>query len=192
MTSPAPPPEPRPSAQAPTSDPRAAAVLAPVVVGCMVAVVLGVYGGLHEPTGFSINLSGFSSGMYVKSWLVTVSALLAITQLGSAVLIYRGNGASWMPALHRWSGRAAVLLSVPVVVHCLFALGFQASSPRVLIHSVLGCLFYGAFVTKMMTLTRRGLPGWVLPLVGAVTFTALIGLWLTSALWAFGEQGLHL
>jgi len=27
--------------------------------------------------------------------------------------------------------------------------------------------------------------------VGGVTFTALIGLWLTSALWVFGNTGLH-
>lgn len=174
------------------TDPKAATLVAPVLVGCLVAVALGVYGAVHQPTGFSINVSGFSSGVYVKSWLVTVSALLAITQLATASLLYRGNTASWVPALHRWSGRVAVLLTVPVVVHCLFALGFEASSPRVLIHSLLGCLFYGAFVTKMMTLTRRGLPGWVLPAVGGVTFTALIGLWLTSALWAFGNQGLHL
>jgi len=136
----------------------AGSLLAPLVVGCLVALVLGVYGGVHKPTGFSIDLSGFSSGQYVKSWLVTVAALFAIIQLTSAKLMYAGT-VSWMAGLHRWSGRVAVLLTVPVVVHYLYALGFQAATPRGLIHSLLGCVFYGAFVAKMMALTRRGLPG---------------------------------
>ena len=62
---------------------------------------------------------------------------------------------------------------------------------RVLIHSVAGCIFYGAFVTKMLSLSRRGMPGWLLPVTGGLTFTALIVLWLTSALWVFGTHGLH-
>jgi hypothetical protein len=52
---------------------------------------------------------------------------------------------SWIGALHRWSGRAAVLLTVPVAVHCLYALGFEGGEPRVLVHSLFGCFFYGAF-----------------------------------------------
>ena len=58
-------------------------------------------------------------------------------------------------------------------------------------HSAAGCIFYGAFVTKMLSLSRRGMPGWLLPVTGGLTFTALIVLWLTSALWVFGTQGLH-
>jgi hypothetical protein len=43
----------------------------------------------------------------------------------------------------------------------------------------------------MLVLTKRGLAGWVLPLFGGLVFTALIGLWSTSALWFFGSQGVH-
>lgn len=180
-----------PHSSPPSPDPRAGAVVAPLLLGCGVAVALGVYGSLHEPTGFSINLSGFSSGTYAKSWLVTLAALLAVSQLVSARMLYTGATMSWLPGLHRWSGRVAVLLTVPVLVHCLYALGFAGYSPRVLIHSVAGCIFYGAFVTKMLSLSRRGMPGWLLPVTGGLTFTALIVLWLTSALWVFGTQGLH-
>lgn len=35
---------------------------------------------------------------------------------------------------------------------------------------------------KMLVLTRRGLPGWALPVIGGLVFTGLVGLWLTSAL----------
>ncbi|HEY1966725.1 MAG TPA: DUF6529 family protein [Pseudonocardia sp.] len=165
--------------------------MTPLLVGCVVALTLGIYGHLHEPTGFSINLAGFSSGQYVKSWLVTAAGLLAIIQLATARLMYSGNAAGWVPSLHRWSGRAAVILTVPVVVHCLFALGFQTDTPRVLAHSVLGCVFYGAFVAKMLSLTKPGVPGWALPVLGGITFAGLIGLWLTSALWVFSTKGFH-
>ena len=175
-----------------TSDPKAANILVTLAAGCVVALLLGVYGRLHEPTGYSVNLIGFSSGAYAKAWLATLAALLGVVQLFSARIMYSGGGApAWVSTLHRWSGRIAVLLTVPVVVHCLYALGFEAYSPRVLVHSLLGCLFYGAFVSKMLTLTRRGLPGWMLPVLGGVLFTALIGLWLTSAVWLFDVKGLH-
>jgi hypothetical protein len=45
-----------------------------------------------------------------------------------------------MPVVHRWSGRIAILLTVPVIIHCIYALGFGTYSARVLAHSVLGCL----------------------------------------------------
>ena len=62
---------------------------------------------------------------------------------------------AWVGAVHRWSGRAAVLISVPVAVHCLYALGFQAFDGRVITHSLFGCFLYGAFVFKMLILTQR-------------------------------------
>jgi hypothetical protein len=62
----------------------------------------------------------------------------------------------------------------------------------VLAHSVLGCLFYGAFVAKMLSLVRRDkMPRWVLPVPGGVVFVSLIALWATSALWLFATKGVH-
>jgi hypothetical protein len=126
----------------------------------------------------------------VKSWLVTIATVLAIVQLISALMMWgKIPGPSWAATLHRWSGRIAVLVTVPVVVHCLYALGFQTASPRVLIHSVLGCFFYGAFVVKMLLLRKEDLPGWVLPAIGGGVLAGLVGLWLTSALWFFTTFG---
>jgi hypothetical protein len=96
----------------------------------------------------------------------------------------------WIGTLHRWSGRAAVLVVVPVAVHCLYAAGFQYGQPRVLLHSLLGCFFFGAFFVKMLLLTRSGLPGWALPVIGGAVFTALTCLWLTGSLWFFTTFGL--
>jgi hypothetical protein len=169
-------------------------LLVPVAVGLAVAVGLGVYGGLHEPTGASVNVAGFSGPLAAKAWLTTGAALLGLVQLGSALVMWGkvpGVAApSWIGALHRWSGRAAVLLAVPVAVHCLYAAGFQYGQPRVLAHSLLGCFFFGAFFAKMLLLTRSGLPSWALPVIGGTVFTALCGLWLSAALWFFTTFGL--
>jgi hypothetical protein len=174
-----------------------AALLVAVVIGVAISVGLGVYGRLHQPTFTAINIAGFSSGLTAKVWLATIAFLFALIQLVSALIMYGRfpgvrHAPSWTGGLHRWSGRIAVLVSVPVAVHCLYALGFDPSSPRVLAHSLLGCFFYGAFATKMIILNRPKTPGWSLPLLGGLVFTALTALWLTSALWFFSTQGVHL
>jgi hypothetical protein len=167
----------------------------PLLGGLALAVVLGVYGRLHEPGAIAVDVAGFSGPAYVKAWLTTLAALLAVVQLVSALTMYGRLGhasPSWVSTLHRWSGRLAVLVTVPVVVHCLYAFGFEYDSPRVLAHSLAGCVFYGAFATKMLSLPRRDVPGWTLPVVGGVVFTALVALWLTAALWLFTTRGVHL
>ena len=173
---------------------RTAVLVVPVAIGIAVAVGLGVYGRLHEPALVAVNVAGFSSPIVVKSWLATAAFVLALVQLGSALVMWGkipGVAApSWIGGLHRWSGRLAVLVTVPVAVHCLYALGFDFSAPRALVHSLLGCFFYGVFVTKMLALSRPNLPDWSLPVIGGLTFSALTGLWLTASVWFFTTKGL--
>jgi hypothetical protein len=83
-----------------------------------------------------------------------------------------------------------VLVTVPVAVHCLYALGLQYGEPRVLVHSIAGCFFYGAFTAKMLQLGSPGAPRWSLPVLGGSVFTALVTLWLTSSVWFFTTSGL--
>ena len=186
-----------PTAQMPTQAVRTPSsgigVLIAVVLGAIVAVGLGVFGKVHEPQFFSISVAGFSSGTAVKAWLATLAVTLALFQLASAFAMYRlipgGKAPSWIGTAHVWSGRLAVLASVPVAVHCLYALGFQSGDNRVLFHSLFGCFFYGVFVTKMILLTRKGLRAWVIPVVGGLLFFGLVYVWLTSALWFFQTTG---
>jgi hypothetical protein len=173
----------------------AGTLLVPFLIGGAVAVALGAYGQLHEPTLVAVNLAGFSGPLAAKTWLATGAVVLAIVQLVSALAMYAKLGITapyWTGLLHRWSGRAAFLLSVPVAIHCLYAVGFQSYSPRVLIHSLLGCFFFGAFTAKMLILSRKGVPGWALPVFGGLVFTALVGIWLTSSLWFFTTFGVKL
>jgi Family of unknown function (DUF6529) len=166
----------------------------PALIGCVVALTIGLYGKLHHATGIAVSIAGFSSPGSVKAWLATVAAVLALVQVGSALVMYgkvpRVSAPSWTGGLHKWSGRIAFIASVPVAVHCVYALGFADYSTRVLIHSILGCLFFGAFTVKMLVLPKRGMPGWVLPVLGAVVFAALILIWFTSAYWFFSTFGI--
>jgi hypothetical protein len=176
------------------SRPPVAPLLVPFAVGAAVSVALGVYGRLHQPTGFAIGVAGFSGPLAMKAWLTTGAVVLAIVQLLSALAMYGRLGSTvpgWVGVLHRWSGRGAFLLTVPVAFHCLYSLGLGFDSPRVLVHSVLGCFFYGVFTAKMLTLTRRGLPGWALPLLGGLAFATLAGLWVTASLFFFTTFGPH-
>jgi hypothetical protein len=178
------------SLPSPTSS--AAKLMVPLAIGAAVSVGLGVFGRVHHPTGIAVSVAGFSSPLTVKVWLATGAFLFALFQLFSALVMYgklpvRAPG--WIDTAHRWSGRIAFLLSIPVAVHCLYALGFQTYSARVVVHSLLGCVFFGVFTMKMLLLTKRGLAGWMLPLAGGLVFAALTGLWLTSALWFFVTSG---
>jgi hypothetical protein len=171
-------------------------MLAPLLVGGAVAVTLGVFGRLHEPTGVAVNLAGFSGPLPAKVWLATGAVGFGLVQVVSALAMYGrlpGVAAApgWTPAVHRWSGRLAFLLAVPVAVHCLYAVGLQTGSLRVLVHSLLGCLFFGGFVVKMLGLRRPGLPGWALPVLGGLLFTVLVGLWWTSSWWFFTTFGVR-
>jgi hypothetical protein len=174
-------------------DPAARLLIVPALAGCLVALTLGIYGRLHSPTGVAVDIAGFSSPGTVKAWLATVALGFALIQVGSSLVMYGkvpGIGApSWLSGLHRWSGRIAFVVTVIVAVHCLYALGFETYDTRVIAHSIVGCLFFGTFTAKMLTLTRRGMPGWVLPVLGGLAFALLVLLWFTSAFWFFSIFG---
>jgi hypothetical protein len=182
----------QPVAVRPAPDQYAKPLLIALLSGCAVALVLGLYGGLHHPTHYALDIAGFSSPLYAKAWLTTAAVVFAVVQLGTGIRIVRTAAPPGIATVHRWSGRIAILLTVPVIIHCLYALGFQTYSIRVLIHSVLGCIFYGAFVAKMLSLVNREtMPKWVIPVLGGVVFVSLAGLWATSALWLFTTKGVH-
>ena len=41
----------------------------------------------------------------------------------------------------------------------------------------------------MLVLTKRGIAGWVLSVLGGLTFTVLVATCVTSAAWYFSTQG---
>ena len=163
-----------------------------LLVAALVSVTLGVYARAHHPTGDPIPTFGFSDVIHMKVWFTTVVALLALVQVATALRIFGhlGSGKSphWVHVLHRTSGVAAVIVSAPVAFHCLWSFGFETYVTRAWVHSLLGCLFYGAFVAKILALKMPRMPNWALPVLGGAVFAAVVGLWLTSSLWFFQEH----
>lgn len=174
--------------------PSVAPLLIPAAIGAAVALALGTYGRVHDATGQGITTFGFPAVLPMKAWLTTGAAALAVGQLASALwmwgrLPFVGPPPPGLAASHRWLGTSAFLLTLPVAYHCLWSLGFQDSSARVLTHSILGCAFFGAFATKMLVLRSQHLPDWALPAVGGLLVTVLSLIWMTSSLWFFTEIG---
>lgn len=167
------------------------------LLGAGVAVTMGVYAGVHEPAGRPLVTFGFSGMLQMKAWLTTAAAVLLIVQLVTALWMWgrlpgAGPAPTWTALLHRWSGSSAFVLTLPVALHCIWALGFATDSPRVLVHGLVGCLFYGAYAVKMLGLRTRGLPSWALPVMGGTVLTSFVLVWLTSALWFFTRSGVPL
>jgi len=158
--------------------------------GGAVALLLGVYADAHTPTAEQPYTLFFSGTIQLKSWLATAAVVLAVVQILMAARLYGKlhwpkTAPSWLGDAHRLTGTVAFLLTLPVAYHCLWALGFQSGDTRVLLHSIVGCAFYGAFVIKVLGVRVRGLPDWTLPVVGGLVFTALVVIFLTSSLWFF-------
>ena len=154
--------------------------VAPFVVGVFVSVALGGYGVLHSPTGRAFFRAPFPPTYVVKIWLTLAVLALTLVHLCSART----------PLVHRVSGWAAFVLSLPVAVHCVWALGFRWYNGRVLAHSLLGCAVYGAFAAKVLGVRLRWVPGRVVPLWDGLLFVTVLGAGLTSAVWYLLSLGL--
>jgi hypothetical protein len=165
-----------------------------LAVGALVALSLGLYGRIHDPTGRSLVTLFFTNTLTLKVWLATAAVTLAAFQGLTGLRMYgklgRKRGPAWVPTAHRLSGTTAFLLTIPVAYHCLWALGFQyQEGTRILVHGIFGCFFFGALATKVLTLNSKRMPKWALPVMGGAVFTALVVVWATSALWFFRTQG---
>ena len=166
------------------------------LLGLGVAAALYIAGRLHQPD-YAFSLFG-TDPVPPKSLLATIALALAGIQVLLALWIYRKlplapRPPRRVPVAHRVTGFVLFAVTVPVAVHCLIAYGVQLTSPRVAIHSIAGCFFYGAFAAKVVLVHSRRLPGWALPVAGGTLAIVLGVLWYTSALWYYnGFQLPHL
>jgi hypothetical protein len=149
---------------------------------------------LDVASGYADTLeSVFTTAVAGKAWLATIAMALALVQVSTGARIY-GHLAAVLPfeagaaaRVHRWSGRLAVLFTLPIVFHCVTILGFQSTDARVAVHSIVGSFFYGVLAAKLLVVHDRRFPGWALPLAGGGLFAVLATLWLTSSWWYFTE-----
>jgi len=160
-----------------------------------VTAAIFIAGRLLQPD-YTFSLFG-PDPIPAKSALSTIALALAGLQVLLALWLYRKLPLAAAPPrpvryAHRITGAVLFALTVPVALHCLIVYGVQLTSPRVAIHSVAGCFFYGAFAAKVLAVHSRRLPGWLLPLAGGTLAVVIAVLWYTSALWYYNGYQLPL
>ena len=169
--------------------------------GAVVALLVGVFGRVHDPTLHGTTTLGYSTVLAMKTVVATVAGVLAVTQVITALWLYGKLGIrtpSWLGVVHRTTGATALLLSLFVAYHCLWSLGLEVGSlpdgapvsTRTVVHGLLGCAVIGAMVVKIVAVRSRRAPGWFLPVAGGLLFSLLILAILTSAVWYIGQEGL--
>jgi hypothetical protein len=169
-----------------TADRSMTPPLVAVAVGAAVALALGVL--------------GWDTVLDMKVVLTAGVGVLALIQLVGALWMYGklgGRAPSWVGPVHRASGTLAFLLAVFVGYHCLWALGLEYGTihtgepvpVRAVVHGVLGCVVFGAFVVKVVAVRSHRSPGWFLPLAGGVLLTLFLVVVGTSTIWYVGAEG---
>ncbi len=180
------------------SHPSRAWLLLPLLVFALIALTVGIVAHQTVRSPYSVPFFHlfFSDTLHMKVWLVTAALVLGFFQLLTASRIYEllrfPPKGRFYNIVHRWSGRVAIALTVPVAYHCIFLLGFEMTDTRVYIHSLLGSAFYGAFIAKVLLVRVNRFPAWTLPVAGGLLFSILLGLWITSAAWFFSISGVAL
>jgi hypothetical protein len=175
--------------------------LTALAVGAVIALLLGVFGRVHDPTLSGTTTLGFPTVLAMKTVVATVIGVLVVVQLLTALWMYGKLGIrapSWLGTAHRATGATALVLSLFVAYHCLWALGLEVVgtlpnghvvTPRAMVHGLLGCAVVGAMAVKIVAVRSRRAPGWFLPVAGGVLFSLLVLAILTSAVWYVGDKG---
>lgn len=185
---------------APEPAPSMAVPLTAFAVGAVVALLVGVFGKVHDPTLSGTTTLGFQTVLAMKVAVSCVIGVLAVLQVLGALWLYGKLGRpapAWLGTAHRVTGATALLLTVFVAYHCLWALGLESGHlpdgekvpVRTVVHGVLGCAVFGAIVVKVVAVRSRRAPGWFLPVAGGLLFALLILVVLTSAVWYLDAKG---
>lgn len=175
-------------------NPRAASLAVPLVTGAGTALALGVYAAAHEPTGRDFLLFGFTSAGAWKSALASIAMFLFVVQVSLGLRITGRVGPRlppppWSAELHRLVGTVAFGISLPVVFHCVWTLGYRADDSRLVVHSIFGCITYGLYVTKLIAVRRDDAAPWAVPLTGTLLGAAMLVAWWTSAFVYYAGSG---
>ncbi len=184
-----------------STQPRSMAVpLTAFAAGAVVALLVGIFGRVHDPTLADTTTLGFRTVIDMKVVLSVAIGVLAVLQVIGALWMYGKLGVtapSWLGTAHRISGAIAVVLILFVSYHCVWTLGLASGtfadgepvSTRTVVHGILGCAVIGALVVKVVAVRSRRAPGWFLPVAGGLLFALLIAAVMTSAVWYIGARG---
>jgi Family of unknown function (DUF6529) len=174
--------------------------LAAFAAGAVAALLVGVFGRVHDPTLAGTTTLGYDTVIDMKTVLAAPILVLAFVQLLGALWMY-GRFArrppSWVGSAHRAVGTLTLVLTAFVTYHCLWSLGLEYGTlpdgqdvpTRTVVHGVLGCTVVGAVVVKLVAVRSRRAPGWFLPVAGGLLFSLLVLTVLTSAVWYVAQEG---
>ncbi len=189
------------TAPAPGTESKGMALpLAAFAAGAAIAVIIGVFGRLHDPTLDGTTTLGFRTVIQMKVVVSTLVFILVLGQGLGALVLYGKlpiKAPPWLGKAHRASGGLALLLAVFVAYHCLWALGLEYGhlhngekvGARTVIHGLLGCAVFGAIAVKIAAVRARKAPGWFLPVAGGLLFSLFVLVILTSAGWYYANYG---
>lgn len=90
--------------------------------------------------------------------------------------------------LHRWGGRAALILALTVAVICICGEGYVLYSLRVWAHVVMGVLAILVMILKVATVHRFRRYVRHNNALGGVVGLLILGTFVTSALWYFFRE----
>jgi len=129
------------------------------------------------------------TGGHLLAWKASVASLvlvLAALQVALAGRFWADRGlpvsATTAAALHRWNGRALLVLSLVLGYVCLLTQAGQTDPLRILLHSILGGTLFVLLGAKLSVLhVVRGRRSW-LPALGIALFVNYVALWVLSAL----------
>jgi plastocyanin len=167
-----------------------------VALGTLTAAGLYVWAKSLTPD-YSTSLFGQTAAdtFPLKSWLATALLALAALQVVTAAWLLGKIGRApprRLGTVHRLTGAVAILVSLPIAYHCMFAYGFRSFDSRTAVHSIAGCFLYGAIVAKIAVVRSKRLPGFALPLAGGTVVTVVFVLWYSAALWYFNDSSVPL
>src|SRR5215218_5675379 len=140
--------------------------LAAFAAGAALAVLLGVFGRVHDPTLDGTTTLGFHTVIQMKVVVTTVIAVLVLGQLLGALVLYGKlpvTAPPWLGTAHRVSGVTTLVLAVFVAYHCLWSLGLEWGhlsdgekvGARTVVHGLLGCTVFGAAAVKVAAVRAK-------------------------------------
>jgi len=138
-----------------------------------------------------VDLIGFLNditGGELLLWKVVLSTIvfaLAGLQVAMAARFWGVTGFPGMSpgaaaSVHRWSGRAAILIAVVVGVACLAGPAGATSPTRVALHTVFGSVLFAVLAAKFLLLKVVPSAERLLPVVGVALFLSFAAIWATS------------